>query len=496
MVRLGLALSSIALLVAAFPDPDQGWLAWIALAPLALSCRDLRPMPAASLGLLVGGGAAVGLCRWMLEVPGFGVRHAALLAFYFGLYPAVWCMGLGRLARSRLPLALTAPALWVTLDYARAHAGFLAVSWTILAHSQHRNLPILQVASVAGEYGVTFLVAMASIALAGLIRDRDWRTAGAVTVAIGGLHLAGALALGPPPSALTIRVAVVQPNILPRERATPEAYAATIERLVRLTHDAARARPALIAWPETAVRQLTTDVSLQARLGALAEESGAPLAVGASDIEKFVRPGGRELGRQVHNTAYLIEPGRPLGAPYRKMRLVPFGEYIPFEGVVPWPAWLASGPINGVAGDMRRLFVLPNGTTLAMLICWENLFGDLVRGAVKDGAQLVVQLTNDSVFGPTAAPHQHNLASILRAVENRVPVVIASNTGPSAVVDPWGRVLAEVPELFVEGVALSDVPLGGRPALYTRWGDAFALAMAAVAALGLALGERRKEDRA
>ena len=131
-----------------------------------------------------------------------------------------------------------------------------------------------------------------------------------------------------------------------------------------------------------------------------------------------------------------------------------------------------------------------------MLICWENLFGDFVRGAVKDGAQLVVQLTNDSAFGPTAASRQHSLASILRAVENRVPVVIASNTGPSADIDPWGRVLAELPRLFVEGVAVADVPLGGRPALYTRWGDSFALAMAAVAALGLALGERRKEDRA
>lgn len=495
MVRLGLALSSAVLLVVAFPSPDRGGLAWIALAPLAFACRDLRPIRAAGVGLLVGGGAAFGLCRWMFEVPGFGARHALLLALYLGLHPALWCLGLGRLVRGPLPLVLTASALWVALDYARAHAGPLAVAWATLAHSQHRNLPILQVASVAGEYGVTFLVVMASIALAQLVRDRDWRAAGAVALLVGGLHLAGALALDPPPSQLTMRVAVVQPSIHSSERATPEAYAASVERLVRLTRDAARTRPALIAWPETAVRRLAADLSLQARLGALALESGAPLAVGASDIEKFTLSGGRELGSRVHNTAYLIEPGRPLGAPYRKMRLVPFGEYIPFEGVVPWPAWLAPGPINGVAGEVRRLFVLPNGTTLAMLICWENLFGDFVRGAVKDGAQLVVQLTNDSVFGPTAASRQHSLASILRAVENRVPVVIASNTGPSAIIDPWGRVLAELPRLFVEGVTVADVPLGGRPTLYTRWGDSFALAMAAVAALALAMGERRKEDR-
>jgi apolipoprotein N-acyltransferase len=91
-------------------------------------------------------------------LPGFDSRHAVLLAIYLGLYPALWCMGLGRLARIPLPLALTEPALWVALDYARAHAGFLAVAWTALAHSHHRNVPILQVASVTGEHGVTFLV--------------------------------------------------------------------------------------------------------------------------------------------------------------------------------------------------------------------------------------------------------------------------------------------------------------------------------------------------
>ncbi len=491
MSRLALAGSSVGLLILAFPGADQGWLAWLALAPLALACRDLRPIPAATIGLLVGGLAALGLCRWMFEVSGFGAQHAALLAVYLGLYPALWCLALRRLDRSLLPIVLTAPALWVALDYVRAHAGFLGVAWTTLAHSQHRNLPILQVASVTGEYGVTFLVALASIALAQLAPGRrDALAAGAAAAAIAVLHIAGALVLGPAPGAPTLRVAVVQPSIRPLERTTPETYAASLDRLVRLTREAARTGPALIAWPETAVRQLGADRLLQARLSALVDELGSALVVGASDVEKFARPGGQQLGRRAHNAAYLVEPGRPLAEPYRKMRLVPFGEYVPFEGRVPWPAWLVPGSIDGVAGEGRRLFGLASGPTLATLICWGNLFADMVRHAVTDGAGLIVQLTNDSWFGPTAAPRQHNLASVLRAVENRIPVVIASNTGPSAILDPWGRVLAEVPTLFAEGVAIADVPLGGPPALYTRWGDAFAFTMAAVAALGLALGER------
>ena len=197
---------------------------------------------------------------------------------------------------------------------------------------------------------------------------------------------------------------MVQPSIQPRERATPEAYADSVERLVRLTRDAARARPGLIAWPETAVRGLATDAALQGVPGRARRRVGGA-ARGRRLRHREVRAsGGRELGSRVHNAAYLLEPGRPLGVPYRKMRLVPFGEYVPLEALVPWPAWLVPGSINGVAGDGRRLFVLPNGTTLAMLICWENLFGDFVRGVVRDGAQLVVQLTNDSGFGSTGCP--------------------------------------------------------------------------------------------
>ena len=160
------------------------------------------------------------------------------------------------------------------------------------------------------------------------------------------------------------------------ERTTPETYAASLDRLVRLTREAARTGPALIAWPETAVRQLGADRLLQARLSALVDELGSALVVGASDVEKFARPGGQQLGRRAHNAAYLVEPGRPLAEPYRKMRLVPFGEYVPFEGRVPWPAWLVPGSIDGVAGE-GRLFGLASGPTLATLICWENLFADM-----------------------------------------------------------------------------------------------------------------------
>lgn len=485
--RAGLALLSPALVVLSLPDTDQGWLAWVALVPLLLACHGLRPLAASALGLVTGGLSALGVFHWMFEVPGFRWHHALILGGYLGLYPAAWCAALPLLARTRLPFVLTAPASWVALDYLRAHAGFLALPWGTLAHSQHGNLPVLQVATLAGEPGVTFLVAMGSAAVARLLATRAWREAAVAGAVIAAAHAAGGLALmratpGPP-----VRVAVVQPSILLAERRTAAARAATLERLERLSAEAAASRPALIAWPETAVRDLTRDPTLVARVRQLADAVGTPLVVGASEFVKFAPEAGETRTRvRLHNAAFLVEPGRPPGEPYRKIVLVPFGEYVPLEGLVQWPAWLVPASFDSVPGETRRLFTLPDGTAFAPLICWENLFAGFVRLAVLEGAQVLVQLTNDNWFGPTAAPRQHNLASILRAVENRTPVVIASNTGPSQIIDPYGRVVARVPGLFVEGVTTADVSRRAGTTPYTRHGDPLALAV--IAGTGLVLG--------
>jgi apolipoprotein N-acyltransferase len=155
------------------------------------------------------------------------------------------------------------------------------------------------------------------------------------------------------------------------------------------------------------------------------------------------------------------------------------------EQVVHWPAWLVPKVVRQLPGERRRLFELPNKTEVAVLICWENLFSDFVRGAVREGARLLVQLTNDNWFGRTAAPRQHNLASVLRAVENRVPVMIASNTGPSEIIDPFGRVVGGVPESFGEGLAVAEVSLGTGGTVYGRCGNLLAHMCIAVVLAGI-----------
>ncbi|MBI2901994.1 MAG: apolipoprotein N-acyltransferase [Candidatus Methylomirabilis oxyfera] len=470
--RCGGALLTACFYVLAFPAADQGWLAWVALVPLLLACEGLKPGAAFALGLLSGVGTAFGIYRWLFEVPGFGMQHATFLALYVGLYTGAWCGGLPLLKRARLPLLITGPALWVVLDYLKAHAGFLALPWATLAHSQHKDLAILQVASLTGEYGVTFLVVMGSVAVTEVVMRRAWRSALVVGLLIGLAHAAGAGVLTHSGGRPGIQVAVVQPNIRAGEQRTPSDRAAITERLERLTLAAAASRPALIAWPETAVGDFSKDRSLAERLQALALAARTPMIVGASESFKFA-PRESEVALRVHsyNSAYFVAPGEPIDEPYRKMRLVPFAEYLPLEGVVPWPSWLAPRVRAMTPGEVRRQFMLPDGARVGVLICWENLFADFVRPAVQDGAQLFVQLTNDAWFGRTGAPRQHNLASVLRAVENRTPVVIASNTGPSQIIDPYGRVVAGVPALFNEGVATGAVPLGSGGTPYTRFGD-------------------------
>jgi len=477
--RAGLALLTAGLLVLSFPNPDLGWLAWVALVPLLLAIHQLGPAGAGALGLLAGTAAAFGSFHWMFEVPGFGLHHGLLLGLYLGLYPAAWCAGCALLARRGLPLIVTGPALWVALDYLKAHAGFMAVAWATLAQSQHRNLAVLQVATLAGEYGVTFLVVMASVAVAGVLTRRAWPSAAAAGLVIALAHAGGLLALSVPAATPPLRVAVVQPSILIAERESAVGRTVSLLRLGRLTRATAAARPALIAWPETAVRDLARDPELVAWVAWLARSVDTPLLVGASEFVKFGRrePQATSPPRvRAYNSAYLVVPGQPLGAPYHKVRLVPFGEYLPLEATVSWPSWLVPAVMDSIPGEARRMFHLPDGTPVGTLICWENLFAGFVRAWVRDGARLLVQLTNDNWFGPTAAPRQHNLASVLRAVENRVPVVVASNTGPSQIIDPYGRVRGAVPGLFVEGLAVAEVPLGSGGTLYTRAGDLFVLA--------------------
>jgi apolipoprotein N-acyltransferase len=302
-------------------------------------------------------------------------------------------------------------------------------------------------------------------------------------------------------SAAPIKVAVVQPNIGVHERDTAAGRDAIWQRLERLSLAAAAAHPELIVWPETTVGDPRHDAWLAARLAALAGAAGAPLLVGASETEKFAvaAPAGVDrLGmgvreRDAYNAAYLVRAGMPIGEPYRKRRLMPFGEYTPLRGRVAWPVWLVPAIAEGRPGDSDAGFDVPRSPAapavrIGVVICWENLFADLSRGAVLGGSAMLVQLTNDAWFGPGRAAIQHNAASVIRAVENGVPLVLASNAGPSLVIDRYGRIVARTAQQFAAGVVVASVSTGHAATLFNRWGEWFAAACCVFALQGLWAG--------
>jgi apolipoprotein N-acyltransferase len=479
-LRIIPACISAGLLFLSLPDPDQGWLAWIALVPLLIACRGLKPLSAVLIGLAFGMMAHAFVFSWIFNVPGFRWYHFGILAFYLGLYPALWCGSLALFRRINVPVVTIGPALWAALDFLRAHAGFLAFPWESLAYTQHQNLPLLQITTLTGEYGVTFLLVMANLIIYELIFTRAWRGALVVLALILGTWSWGFYEMNKTPvPGQTIKVAVVQPSILLSERKTAAGRLASLTRLENLTREVARQKPAFIVWPETALRGFPNEPVQTERVRKLVQTTQIPLILGSSEYEKYSLPdrpyvSAVQFGMRSYNSAYLVLADGTFSAPYRKRLLVPFAEYLPGQPFIKWPSWIVDKSFNITAGEEPGYVSPQKDLKITLIICWENLFPDLVRPLVKNGANIVVQLTNDNHFGRSAAPRQHNIASQLRAIENRTPVVVASNTGPSAIFDAWGRPLATIEHLFTTGIADALISKGQGGTTYSQYGDVFA----------------------
>lgn len=504
-----IAVASVAgglLLSLAMADARLGGLAWCALVPwLHVTCRT-SPGRAAAGGLLGGFVAACLTFGWLSSVPAFGAAQFVVLGGYVALYAALWCAGLAWLRRQGAPMLVVAPALWVALELLRHHAGFLALPIASLAQSQHAQPVVLQLASLGGEAVVSALVVLGNVAIAALLERRSRPVALASAAMVAAALVSGAWMLNSDDPGVALTLAAVQPDIGLHERETAAGREAIWQRLERLSVEAARARPDLIVWPETAVGDPRHDADLAQRLATLAGTLRTPLIVGASETEKFAvaAPEGTQVDeREAYNAAYLVHAGMPLAEPYRKRRLMPFGEYTPLADRIDWPRWLVPAVAVGRAGtgdaDFRIAPPSSRDTTaplrLGVVICWENLFADLSRDAVRGGAQALVQLTNDGWFGPGRAAVQHNAASVLRAVENGVPLVLASNAGPSLVIDARGRVAARTAAQFSAGVAVATVAVGRGATVYTRFGDWFAFGCVALLLCSAAAGRLRSAAR-
>jgi apolipoprotein N-acyltransferase len=472
----GLLVAAGALAMAlAFPRTDWSGAAWVALSPLIALSLMRRPRVALALGWFGGFLFFLILLRWLDFT--FRVYSAipwpltwlptTLLAAYCGLYVGLFAGALSwiKWRRSAAVAIAAAPFLWVAGEWVRGWlmGGF---PWGHVGYSQHQQLPVIQIAELGGVYAVSFVVIAVNGALAAavMLRARHAVTLlGLAGVLVGATLVFGDTRLGElGASGETASVAVVQPSIAQPLKWDPSHAASTLDAYFDLTRQAGRGRPDLIVWPETSTpTMLRRDPALLMALRRLSGEVGAPLLVGSVDVEEASPP-------KYRNTAFLLDE-RGIVNRYDKIQLVPFGEYVPLSGVIGFVRGWAEFIADLEPGSRTVVFSGPPAP-FGTVICYEGIFPALVRRFVRDGARFMVNMTNDGWFGQTDGPLQHLGMYPFRAVEHRIALVRAANTGVSAFIAPSGEITRSLP-LFVRGTLEGRVPLRSRVTVYTRFGD-------------------------
>jgi apolipoprotein N-acyltransferase len=414
-----------------------------------------------------------------------------LLAAYLAIYPAITAMVLARLiAHGGRPAFFFLPAAWVATEYLRGVL-FGGFPWVPLGNSQVTVLSVAQLASVLGVYGLSALVALvnASIAFALLTNGRSrWTTAGATAVVLVGIALWGSWRVSS--GALTregtpIRVGLIQGNVAQEEKMspTPQSARRIFTSYVAMTRDAVRRGAEYIMWPESSTPfTVGRDPVGDAALRDLAREVGVPILVGSDQIVADPEP-------RMYNAAFLFGPDGKIVAVYRKIHLVPFGEFFPLQQWLTFAAPLVKRYLPFSAGD--DVVMLPvNGQPTSTAICYEVVFPSLMRDAVLRGSQLLTTVTNDGWYGTSSAPYQHFEMASMRAIEQGRYLARAANTGISGVVDPYGRVVQASAIFEQVGLVVEARLLTGRT-IYSHIGDVIAYVAIALTVLALFMVRRR-----
>ncbi len=475
-----LTLLSALFVTLSFPNTSLYLLAWIAFIPLLIVCTRTSPARAFLYGLLFSLTATYIIFRGLLEVSSFTILHFFLLAIYLSLYPAIWCFILAIYKKKTSLFVIIAPTLWVAFDYFKSHLGFLSIPSNTLAHSQASFLPIIQIAAFTGEYGVTFLIILVNAGLTHFLLTRKKSQILICGVIFLLVFCYGSLQLMQQEKSETLRVASIQPARPPRPPHTGPGNLENFTALKKLTLVSTQHKPDLIIWPESLISNWYNEPAIVTGIYTLSSEIGIPLVIGVTDkhkeqVEDAASRDKAEIVLHPQNSAYFISPSGDVLGPYTKHILFPFSEYTPLAGYITWPSWITTKSGGLEPGKQRVNFLFKTDITLVPLICWENYFSDFIRKSITGKKYILIQLVNDNLFQLSPMAAQHNTASVFRAVENRTPVVISSNTGPSQIIDSKGKIIAEVGELYKTGVAVGNISPGSRKTFYNTFGDIFVI---------------------
>jgi apolipoprotein N-acyltransferase len=500
------AIAGGLLLAAAFPNVGFAGGAWVAPALLAFAAQNKSGADAFRVGMVAGLVSWLVSLYWLLEIPcqwhslpllpGLGwLVLSTVLSLFMGAW--VWLISnhprLTSFWTGRFVWAIVGAAVWVALEMVRARllGGF---PWNFLGTSQYKMVPLIQIASITGVYGVSFLIVWTSLSGYSTVRmvfaKPNSRFAWQPEIFPPLLAVAILFALGefkvsePAKTTSTLHVTMIQPSIPQNLIWDETANSNRFDQLLQLSDTALTNQTDLLVWPESAVPDIDVEYNEIVRFVA---EHHVWLVFNADDA--VPRPNAtNEYDNDVYTAAFLCGPEGRLrfNEIYHKQNLVMFGEYIPFTWL-PFVKWFT--PITGsyLPGHSAMRFDLENlGVTASPLICYEDMFPQTGREAAQTGADFLVNVTNDGWFGDSAEQWQHETGAIFRAVENGLPLIRCCNNGITCWVDGYGRQQEifrdEKDSVYGMGAMAFDLPLGPHPpTFYTHHGDLFGWGCVAIA---------------
>ncbi len=481
MLAIFLSVLGGLLLSAAFPKPALFYLAWAALVPLLLAIREKTGKQAFALGYVFGFVHSLTCLYWIdyavYHFGGFSLALSGLilvlLCAMMALYPALFALAAQKFDSFPVLYVFGLPFLWVSLEWLRAHAvtGF---PWSNLGYTQTPFNHLIQVADITGVYGLSFLVVLGSTVISGFIRKFCRRTGPVVLAGLIGCVLVYGFFRCDQIERLEhlqapVNVAVVQGNISQDKKWDGASLDDTIQTYGRLSLQAAKSAPApdILVWPESAMPfYYGLNRKLSLKVDEVVKSTGKPLLLGSLGVAPS--------GGKVHllNSAYLLDSKAELLGSYAKQHLVPFGEYVPWMGLFSFAQNASVGPVDFVSGKNPGPLIF-KGLPLGVLICYEAIFPNIARQTVGRGAELLLNITNDAWYGDTSGPYQHLEISRWRAIECRVPLARAANTGMSAIFDATGRECGRLP-LDTGGFLTRTVYPMSYLSFYVKYGDLFA----------------------
>lgn len=500
-----------------FPTPSIYPLCWFAFAPLLVAIFRAREPQTLQLPRTLGGELVpaslgqgfllgyvsgiiwyAGTCYWVYYVMhvyggidsvlsvGILILFCLYLALYHGLFGLLLALAAGRKLATGPRALLLAPFLWVAVELARSRiTGF---PWDLLGTVQVGNVPLARIATVTGVYGLSFEIMLvnAAFAAAFLVHHERRRTMlGAAIVAAVVLQSTRWM---PTPSVTSDREAVlVQENIpiLDSSQWTSAYFTGTLRGLADISIQAREKQatspsPGLIVWPESPAPFYVNDPNFRNAVSEIARRANAYVITGSIGTQNAAITG---QPNQLYNSAALIAPTGAWMARYDKIHLVPFGEYVPFKQLLFFAEKLTREVGEFGRGTSRQPFNAGN-YRIGTFICYESVFPDEVRQFARDGADVFVNISNDEWYGDTGAFGQHLLQARMRAVENDRWLLRSTNTGVTASIDPYGRIVARLPR-NVRSALQAPFGLVRDTTFYTRHGDWFAYACAIISMVAL-----------